>query len=241
VRRLLPTTLLTLTLVLLVAVPAFAHASFDIKQVASSTTESYSLRVPLEREAGNTTIAVLVPAGWTVVSCDAADGWSCLWDAEADAATTVSMTRQDDEMGATERFAMELTAPAEAGVYSFPVVQEYDDGTEAAWIEEPGEDHPAPRIQVGDSDAPIERDETLPEHTGTDTDTAATPPNPDPTPDGASQPPSPAEVPTTTTAPVAETPVDADDDPGRVLPYVLAGGVTLAVGAGLLLRRRGRS
>ncbi|MFT4745441.1 MAG: hypothetical protein ACI9AD_001295, partial [Nitriliruptoraceae bacterium] len=192
----------------------------------------YGLRVPIEREAGNSLIAVLVPAGWTVVSCDAANGWSCEWDADTDADTTVSLTRLDDAAGTTDRFSMELTAPTEIGIYRFPVVQEYDDGTEAAWLQQPGSDHPAPRIQVGNSETTVERDETLPQHTANAGNPAATP----------SATPIPAqEVSAATTPPPAsDSDADRDDSSGGPLLMVLAGGFILAVGAATLLRR-GRS
>lgn len=235
-RRSLPASLVTLAIMLAFAAPAFAHASFDVTQVASGATESYGLRVPIEREAGNSLIAVLVPAGWTVVSCDAANGWSCEWDAEAGADTTVSLTRLDDAAGTTDRFAMELMAPTEIGVYRFPVVQEYDDGTEAAWLQEPGSDHPAPRIQVGDSETTVERDETLPQHTtNAGNPTAAPTATPSATPIPAQDASAAA-----TSPPASDGAADPDDSSGGLLLMVLAGGVILAVGSATLLRR-GRS
>jgi uncharacterized protein YcnI len=151
VRRLLPASLLTLAIMLALAAPAFAHPSFDVTQVGSGATESYSLHVPIEREAGHRLIEVLLPSGWTVVSCDAANDWACEWDNEMEldgaSQVKVSLMQLAGAAVTTDRFAMELTAPTEIGIYRFPVAQEHDDGAEVAWLEEPGSDHPAPRIQ----------------------------------------------------------------------------------------------
>jgi hypothetical protein len=110
-----------------------------------------SLRVPIEREAGNSLIEVLLPSGWTVVSCNAANDWACEWGNEMklDGASQVKVPLMQLAGAAvtTDQFAMELTAPTEIGIYRFPVVQEHDDGTEVAWPEEPGSDPPAPRMQ----------------------------------------------------------------------------------------------
>lgn len=247
-RRLLPTSLLTAALVLLVAVPAFAHASFDITQVAAGATESYSLRVPIEHEAGNSAIAVLVPAGWTVAGCDAAEGWSCESDPSADDTTTVSLTRDDDAAGATERFDLSLTAPDEQGVYRFPVVQEYDDDTEAAWIEDPGADHPAPRIQVGDSDTLVERDEALPEHAGdateAATETASIAPTDNPTADDATDEATTDDAPSDTSSEPAELTPSEDsgdaetDDDGSFLPVAVIIALVLILGGGAAVAKR---
>lgn len=132
------------------------------------------LRVPIEIDSTNALIDVLVPSGWSIVDCPAAAGWTCETTERDDGATVVNLATGDEGSGEEERFELTMTAPLEQGTYTFPVVQTYADGTESAWIGEPGGDRPAPRIQVGDDATPIERETELPTHDDAQPDAATT-------------------------------------------------------------------
>lgn len=208
---------------------ALAHASFDVAQVPADSTQEVVLRVPLEREAVNDLVEVLVPGAFAVDDCGGADGWTCAQDETTDGDTVVTFERAPDGPGDTERFALTLTAPAEEGVYVFPTIQTYDDGEEAAWIGEPGSDQPAPRIQVGDETAEVERSEDATPHTDLASEAPSAAPTADPTTatsatDGDAPTPGP-------TASASEEGAGAEQDD------VDAGGPSLAVlliGAALL-------
>lgn len=160
----LPTLAVTALLLVLAATPAWAHAGFDVRQVPAGETFDVELRVPIERDAGNEFVDALFPSGWEVLACDGAEGWSCDTVVEDDGDTVVNLARDSDDASTVERFALTLAAPTDQGTYAFPVVQGYDDGTEAAWIGEPDTDRPAPTVQVGDDATPIERSTELPRH-----------------------------------------------------------------------------
>lgn len=247
-----------LALVLLPGI-ASAHASFDLGQVPAESEQTVTLRVPIERDAGNDRIAMRVPAGFAVPSCDGAEGWTCTTDA-LDDGTVVQLTRQDDGDPAIDRFEVTLTAPSEEGVYPFPVVQTYDDGEEVAWVNEEGSDRPAPRLQVGDSTTEVEPAEA-PTHDSADDATAAPTTSPSSEPDEAPSvdrtvTPTPTEddAPTADDAEdgtgdaddeVAADEVDAptedgaeDDSDNGLLLVLLGTGVALAVVAGVAMRQR---
>lgn len=171
------------TMALLVLLPgtALAHASFDVRQLPAGTTQELTLRVPLERTAANDLVEVLVPGGFAVEDCPAADGWDCAQDETAEGDTVLTLTRGGDGDGGTERFLVVVTAPSTEGVYAFPTIQTYDDGVEAAWIGEPGSDQPAPRLQVGDETTEVEFSGAATPHTDLAEDATAAPPTPTPT------------------------------------------------------------
>ncbi len=241
-RRSVAPVLLALLLVALAATPAWAHASFDVRQLPAGGSETVELRVPVEIDAGNEFVDVLVPAGWTVDDCTGASGWSCATAPRDDDTTVVNLAREDGGAGDVELFTLGLTAPDAQGEYAFPVVQTYDDGSEAAWIGEPGGDRPAPVIQVGDDDTPVERSTELPTH-GEEEPTAVAA---SPTDAGGGDPDDPTEEPTTTApTPTAEpTPTPtvtaaAEEDGGGVPTVVwVVGGLVLVGGLAAALSRR---
>lgn len=243
-------------LLVLTAWPAWAHAGFDIRQLGAGTTERFELRVPIETESPNSTIDVLVPIGWTVDVCPGAVGWSCEITPRDNGDTVLNMAAEDDAAGEVEFFTIEMTAPDEQGTYSFPVVQIDADGAEAAWIGEAGSERPAPTIQVGDDDTPVERDSELP--STHDELTPAVPSESEPPSENASdpasgeptvaasssEPASPSEAETSAEPAASDSEPDtvtaADEDEG-LSPIVWAVIVLVVVGivgAAIAARRR---
>lgn len=227
-RRTATTTLLGLLALFGMAAPALAHASFDVQRLTPGQEQALVLRVPVEREAGNQRIDVLVPAGFTVTDCAAADGWACRQEPGGDDATVVVLEREDDGAGSTERFGLTLAAPQREGVHLLPVVQVYDDGEEAPWTGDADSDRPAPRLQVGDATEVVEPGGTSP-------------------PEGTSTPAAASEAPTTAASPTpqvapsdpATTPAGpVDGDGGVPAPLLVALAALAGVGAVVLVRRR---
>lgn len=220
--------------VVLVLLPsvALAHASFDVRQLPASSSQELVLRVPLERDAANDLVEVLVPGAFTVDTCDGAEGWSCQQDTTADGDTVLAFERAPDGPGGTERFALTVTAPDQEGVYAFPTIQTYDDGQEVAWIGEPGSARPAPRIQVGDETTPVEFSGDASPHTelADDEPSAA----PAATPDGV---PSPGATPSgaVTDAPTGSATAMPDDDAGDGAGEVVVSGAVLAIAAAVVV------
>lgn len=243
------TTTALATVVLLLVVPgiALAHASFDVQQLPAGSTQDLVLRVPLERDAVNDLVEVLVPGAFTIEDCAGAEGWSCSQAATSDGDTVVSLERSPDGPGNTERFALTVTAPAEEGVYAFPTIQTYDDGEEAAWIGEAGSDRPAPRLQVGDETAPVEFSGDATPHTGL-AEATPSPARATTAEDPATEDPSPEpnDAPTVqpTTAPAGEDSGGGSSEAAvggaalATVAVVVVAIVAAAVAAAVVLRRR---
>lgn len=242
--RLITTSLATVVLLLVVPGVALAHASFDVQQLPAGSTQELVLRVPLERDAVNDLVEVLVPGSFTIEDCAGADGWSCSQAATSDGDTVVSLERSPDGPGDAERFTVTITAPAEEGVYAFPTIQTYDDGEEVAWIGEAGSDRPAPRLQVGDETAPVEFSGDATPHT----DLAEATPSPEPT---ATEDPAPPEATPNDAPTVQPTTAPRGEDSGGGSGEAAVGGAALAtvavvvvaivaaaVAAAIVLRRR---
>ena len=232
---------LSLLVLVLCATPAFAHATFDVTQAPASSTQDFSLRVPLERDAVNDLVEVLVPGVFEVTACDGTEGWDCQQDTTQDGDTVVTLTRQPDGPGDAEQFALTMTAPTDEGVYTFPTIQTYDDGEEVAWINDPGTDRPAPRIQVGDETTEVEYAGDASPHTDlateeptddpTPVETATDEPTDEPTANDEPADDEPAEE---TTASDEEIAGEAQDTPWL---FIVVGIIVVGAGAGFALRR----
>ncbi len=235
------TTTALLVGLLLVLLPgtALAHASFDVRQVPAGSTQDLELRVPLERDADNDLVEVLVPGGFAVTACAGAAGWTCDQADTADGDTVVTLRRGADGAGDTERFALTVDVPTVEGVYAFPTIQTYDDGEEASWIGEDGSDQPAPRIQVGDETAPVESSGESTPHTDlASPDEGAATAEPSPTTDPA---PSPTATPDGAATDDGTTTPATDEDAGPSPALVVVGLLLAAVVvAGAVARFRSR-
>ncbi len=77
--------------------PAAAHAEFETAKVPADSVQELALHVPGERpNAHNVQVAVELPAGFELHSCDVAPGWSCTAEpAVGDQPARVTFTAQE--------------------------------------------------------------------------------------------------------------------------------------------------
>ncbi|MFP5310395.1 MAG: DUF1775 domain-containing protein [Actinomycetes bacterium] len=231
------TALLTAALLLLTALPAFAHATFEPAEVDLGATVDVSLLIPNERgDVRTVRVETLVPVGWLVETCGSPTGWTCAATERPDGSTVLDWGVDGPDAEQDAPFELTLVVPTDApAVVAFPTVQTYEDGEESTWVDE-GEPSPAPTLAVRGGAAPA------PEPTPDPTPEATTPVGED-RPDDRATPTPDAPVPTSTATDGAEAEPDpsaADtDDGGTVLPWLLgATAVALLVAAGAALARR---
>lgn len=179
---------------LLVAAPAFAHVSIETEDAAPEALAKYRMRVPNESDTADTVkIEVQLPNGFGTPSPQPAQGWDV---AVEDGVLTLSGGRIAP--GDSQVFVFRMQNPAQPGEVTFPVIQTYSDGVEAAWIGAPGSDHPAPVVTIAGrpnpprerrTQPPSEAPEPAPQPTASPaaTQSAAQPSDPAaPGPDGSS-------------------------------------------------------
>lgn len=164
-RTTLRTTLRTTTLLATILATLFAvagaasgHASTQQRQVPADRDQTLLMRVPGERVGEhNVGIDIRVPGAFAVLACTPPVDWTCAAVDDRDG-TTISWRRTGDTPGPADiHFAFDVHTPVAQGTYFLPTLQRYSGGEEVAWIgREDGADHPSPRIQVGDEDAPVE-------------------------------------------------------------------------------------
>ena len=204
---------LTAVVVLVLSGVAEAHARLDKKSVKAGSIQALSVRVPGEEaDAGTTKVVLEIPAGFTAAGCKEKAGWTCAITPDTTNGRNGLVTwTGSSKPKAVDFFAFTVRVPNKNGTYAFQVNQTYSDGDVAHWDQRPGEDHPAPLLEVSGAVAVA--------------DTA-------PPVDHTVAPAAPA--PTATVTPAA---VPDDDGPGA-LPVVLV--AVLLVGAGGAFLARGR-
>jgi hypothetical protein len=142
----------------MLAAPAFAHATFPANANATGTTASpyptseatyIVLRVPEERpgppKLDNADVAVEIPDGFSDPVCEdalvnnagvpggPAAGWSCV--VEPGLPTKVHWTRAAGATGIAIYFPFTVTTSSTAGTYTFIVRQTYSSGEKSDWVD----------------------------------------------------------------------------------------------------------
>ena len=145
IRRLGAALVLTVTAVVALASPAWAHVEIEPAEAVAGATESLTFSVAYEGSA-TTGLVVQLPEGASVSEVPAKAGWTSAVD---EAEHTVSWT--GGSAAADDTFSVVVVLPTTPGEVLFPTIQQTVAG-EVAWIgEEEGEDHgsnPAPRLTL---------------------------------------------------------------------------------------------
>jgi uncharacterized protein YcnI len=140
--------LLPLALGLAWAAPAQAHVQVTPTEAAPGDPVLFELRVPGEREAHTTEVAVQIPKGVLPFSFEDQPGWKRTVEQADDGSIAVVRWRGRLASDGFVRFAFIATTPEQEGDLVWKAVQRYDDGEEAAWIGPPDSENPAPVTAV---------------------------------------------------------------------------------------------
>jgi Domain of unkown function (DUF1775) len=242
----------------------FAHAEFDLDEVAPGSIVALHLSVENESQtAGTTQVELRFPQPLVIVELPTAEGWTATAvdgtvGAEAIGVLWVRPTASPDEDPSLPLTIGPL--PASEGRMQFKVLQTYSDGTEDAWISdwpvgEPEPDKPGPVLDLV-AGAPG----TIPEPTTTTTTTPADIPDttpvtqapiasaPDTQPATADTPAVTNTVPTSTpqltaatTDSVVDTTTSSDDDSNTGLIIGIVAIAAAAIAATVLIVRHRRT
>jgi uncharacterized protein YcnI len=229
----LPLVLLTALAALLVpATAARAHASLP-PALEVGTTSTIPLDVPHERDSHNVEVAIRIPAGWQVLApCIAQETWSCVLGTDSGFQTVTWTKDPGAALADDETFRMRIRAASSVGTYSFPTVQVYEDGTEAAWIGPASSEEPAPVIRTVPRTGGPTTVPTAPPPTHTPTTRPAGPtPTQSPTPTSPGGQVGPSGPTPTVAPPPAQPGVTTTTRPGATTTTTDRSGTTTTAGA----------
>lgn len=144
-------TVLSVLLTLGIASGALAHVTVGPEEVPPGGFETLTLNVPNEKEVPTTKAKVEVPEGFTVSGVQPVPGWEHEFAEQG--GVIRSITWSGGEIGPQEfqQFLISAQTPEEAGEYTWPATQTYQDGSVVEWTGPPDADEPASVIQVASS------------------------------------------------------------------------------------------
>ena len=134
---------------------ADAHAEFvgAPAGVAPDRDVALTLNVPHERDDAtyNVGVAIALPAGWSMASCQSKPTWTCASASDGGRAV-VRFTKDGGAAPAEdESFRFTVHTGTEGGTFPLPTVQTYNTGEVVRWIEAAGSAEPAPSLTVSGS------------------------------------------------------------------------------------------
>jgi periplasmic copper chaperone A len=131
-------------IIVLSAVPAFAHVTLRADNTAPGGFAKYTVRVPTESEdAATVRVEVQLPEGYEEARVQPLEGWDI---SISDGVLLIEGGRI--EPGEFQEFAFSSRNPDAAGDVTFPAIQVYSDGEEVRWVGAADSDEPAPIVTI---------------------------------------------------------------------------------------------
>ncbi|MCT4475585.1 MULTISPECIES: YcnI family copper-binding membrane protein [Peribacillus] len=124
---------------------AYAHVTVKPSSSAPEAWETYTLKVPVEKEAATTKVTLKVPEGVTFESYQPVPGWKVTTEGDKDGhVKTVTWAATDEGIGAGQfqQFSFVAQNPKEETKVAWDAFQYYEDGEIVEWSGEEGSDLP---------------------------------------------------------------------------------------------------
>ena len=139
----------TALIILFAAQSTLAHVTISPRESTIGKLETYTIRVPTERDVPTVRIEIEFPMGVFISDFDTKSGWvvesitSVEGQIKGAAWSGGSITR-----GESEEFSFTSQNPEEETTLVWKVVQVHSDGSKAEWVGERGSSNPAPVVEV---------------------------------------------------------------------------------------------
>jgi uncharacterized protein YcnI len=160
-------------LVLLFASVASAHVTVSPSQSGVGAWETYTLKVPVEKESPTVQIDLRIPAGAEFKQYEPTPGWKVTIDGNK-----ISWIATGDgiQAGQFQRFTFTAKNPDQAGKIAWDAYQHYADGTLVQWSGEEGSESPHSITEISGSaaDSSHSHGGSMDMDMGDDTETTAT-------------------------------------------------------------------
>lgn len=137
--------LMTLTTMLVLALPAAAHVTVSTDNPEPGGFAVYTVRVPNESDSASTVrVEVQIPEGLEASRYQPLSGWTMSLEDGVYVAEGGAIAP-----GEFQEFRFQARNPEEAQALAFPAIQTYDDGETVQWTGEEGSETPASVVAIG--------------------------------------------------------------------------------------------
>jgi len=174
--RLLPVGVAAAVILMITAIPAFAHVTVNPDDAAQGSFTKLTFRVPNEQDSGNTikidvkfptdhpiaSVSVKPKPGWTYQATTAPLATPITTDdgTLTEAVSEIVWSGGTIKPGEFDEFEVSVgPLPKDVDSLKFPTVQSYDNGQDVSWIQDtvegqPEPDRPAPVLKLTAADEP---------------------------------------------------------------------------------------
>ncbi|MBT2647078.1 DUF1775 domain-containing protein [Bacillus sp. ISL-34] len=124
---------------------AYAHVTVKPSSSAPEAWETYTLKVPVEKESATTKVTLKVPEGITFESYQPVPGWKVTTEGDKDGhVKTVTWAATDEGIaaGQFQQFSFVAQNPKEETKVAWDAFQYYEDGEIVEWSGDEGSDLP---------------------------------------------------------------------------------------------------
>ncbi|MCK8487367.1 YcnI family protein [Paenibacillus sp. MBLB2552] len=156
---------------------ADAHVTVKPSQSAPGAWETYSLKVPVEKDINTVKVALKIPEGLAFKQYRPLPEWIVeLTTAEDGTVTAVTWTSEGDGIGPGEFQQFEFVAqnPSDDAELAWDAFQYYSDGSVVEWTGAEGDDRPHSLTVVSAAESAGQNDPTAAGHDHSSANTAAT-------------------------------------------------------------------
>ncbi|EUJ49205.1 YcnI family copper-binding membrane protein [Paenilisteria rocourtiae] len=129
--------------VILAVSPVLASAHVTVAPTESTTGawETYTVKVPVEKESATVKVVVKVPTGVSFQSYEPVPGWNVVVN-KADSTVTWTATNGGIQKGQFQRFSFVAQNPEKIGKIEWNAYQYYQDGSIVEWTGNEDADYP---------------------------------------------------------------------------------------------------
>ncbi|MBO1000218.1 DUF1775 domain-containing protein [Bacillus sp. SD075] len=124
---------------------AYAHVTVKPSSSAPEAWETYTLKVPVEKETATTKVTLKVPEGVTFESYQPVPGWKVTTEGDQDGhvkTVTWAVTDEGIAAGQFQQFSFVAQNPKEETKVAWDAFQYYEDGEIVEWSGDEGSDLP---------------------------------------------------------------------------------------------------
>ena len=128
---------------------ASAHVTVTPREAPPDSNQTFTVRVPTEKDEPTTTVRVEFPTGLTVSRFQSKPGWTRQVERDAQQRiTAVIWSGGQVNPGEYDDFALTARTPKEAGALTFKAYQTYQGGETVEWAGAEGSERPAALVTV---------------------------------------------------------------------------------------------
>ncbi|CAH0286259.1 hypothetical protein SRABI96_04123 [Peribacillus sp. Bi96] len=123
---------------------AYAHVTVKPSSSAPEAWETYTIKVPVEKETATTKVTLKIPEGVTFESYQPVPGWKVTTEDKNGHVKTVTWTATDEGIaaGQFQQFSFVAQNPKEETNVAWDAFQYYEDGEIVEWSGDEGSDLP---------------------------------------------------------------------------------------------------